>query len=133
MALPGRVPRGDYLSFNIFNRGMKVHDFEMFGKKTPALKPGGHAHLFVSARGAETSLREHARQEQGIPRSRHRLLIDRRSLRRLDSDEAERALRACARSASNGAQSEKTVSRSRLPETTGPLTIRATYCLPFTL
>jgi hypothetical protein len=49
MALPGRVPRGDYLSFNIFNRGKKVHDFEMFGKKTPAIKPGGHAHLFVSA------------------------------------------------------------------------------------
>jgi hypothetical protein len=49
MALPGRVPRGDYLSFNIFNRGKKVHDFEMFGKKTPAIKPGGHAHLFVTA------------------------------------------------------------------------------------
>ena len=49
MALPGRVPRGDYLSFNIFNRGKRAHDFEMFGKKTPAIKPGGHAHLFVSA------------------------------------------------------------------------------------
>jgi hypothetical protein len=48
-ALHGPVPRGDYLSFNIFNRGKKVHNFTIFGKKTAAIKPGRKAHLFAQA------------------------------------------------------------------------------------
>jgi hypothetical protein len=49
-----RVPRGGYLSFNVYNRGKKVHDFTIFGLKTPPIKPGGKAHLFSPAntRGA---------------------------------------------------------------------------------
>jgi hypothetical protein len=46
--LAGPVPRGDYVSINVFNRGSKVHDFTIFGKKTPKVKPGGKAHLFVA-------------------------------------------------------------------------------------
>jgi hypothetical protein len=47
--MPGAVPRGDYLSFNVFNRGTKVHDFTILGKKTPPIKPGHQAHLFTTA------------------------------------------------------------------------------------
>jgi hypothetical protein len=49
MQLPGPVPRGDYMSFNIYNRGKKVHNFTIFGKKTSLIKPGGKAHLFSMA------------------------------------------------------------------------------------
>jgi hypothetical protein len=49
MVLAGPVPRGDYVSINILNRGKRVHDFTVFGKKTPPIKPGGKAHLFVRA------------------------------------------------------------------------------------
>jgi hypothetical protein len=49
MVLAGPVPRGDYVSINILNRGKKVHDFTVFGKKTPRIKPGGKAHIFVRA------------------------------------------------------------------------------------
>jgi hypothetical protein len=48
-ALLGPVPRGDFMSFNIFNRGKKMHDFTIFGKKTPPIKPGKKAHLFAQA------------------------------------------------------------------------------------
>jgi len=48
-ALLGPVPRGDFMSFNIFNRGKKTHDFTIFGKKTPPIKPGKSAHLFAQA------------------------------------------------------------------------------------
>jgi hypothetical protein len=47
--LAGPVPRGDYLSFNVLNRSKHVQQFTIFGKKTPAIKPGGKAHLFVTA------------------------------------------------------------------------------------
>jgi hypothetical protein len=55
MAVTG-VPRGGYVSFTVFNRGKKVHNFTVFGKKTPQIKPGGQAHLFSPAntRGAFT-------------------------------------------------------------------------------
>jgi hypothetical protein len=48
------IPRGDSVSINIFNRGMRLHDFKIFGLKTAPIKPGGKAHLFVVAliRGA---------------------------------------------------------------------------------
>ena len=46
--LMGAVPRGDYVSINVFNRGSKVHDFTILGKTTPKVKPGGKAHLFVA-------------------------------------------------------------------------------------
>src|SRR5439155_15109811 len=48
-AMHGPVPRGDYLSFNVFNRGKKVHDFTILGNRTPPVKPGGTAHLFTGA------------------------------------------------------------------------------------
>jgi hypothetical protein len=43
------VPRGDYLSFNVLNLGKKLHNFTILGKKTPSIKPGGKAHLFLAA------------------------------------------------------------------------------------
>jgi hypothetical protein len=42
----GPIPRGDYVSINVLNRGKSVHDFKVFGKRTPPIKPGGKAHLF---------------------------------------------------------------------------------------
>ena len=47
--LAGAVPRGDYISFSVLNRSKHVQKFTIFGKKTPAIKPGGKAHLFVAA------------------------------------------------------------------------------------
>src|SRR4051812_43862364 len=47
--LTGPIPRGDYLTFNILNRGKKPHDFTIFGKKTKPIKPGKKARLFVIA------------------------------------------------------------------------------------
>jgi hypothetical protein len=46
--LAGAVPRGDYVSINVYNRGAKVHNFSILGKTTPKVKPGGKAHLFVT-------------------------------------------------------------------------------------
>ena len=43
------IPRGDYLSFNVLNLGKKMHNFTILGKRTPAIKPGGKAHLFLTA------------------------------------------------------------------------------------
>src|SRR5256885_1012841 len=47
--MPGPVPRGDYLSINVMNMGKKPHNFTILGKKTPWIKPGRRAHLFVTA------------------------------------------------------------------------------------
>ena len=47
--LAGPVPRGDYVSIDVFNRGKKAHDFTIYGKKTKPVKPGGKAHLFFAA------------------------------------------------------------------------------------
>jgi hypothetical protein len=47
--LKGPVPRGDYLSFNVYNQGKKPHSFAILGKKTPAIKPGHKVHLFTTA------------------------------------------------------------------------------------
>jgi hypothetical protein len=43
------IPRGDYVTINVLNRGKKHHDFTFMGKRTPLIKPGGRAHLFVVA------------------------------------------------------------------------------------
>jgi hypothetical protein len=43
------IPRGDYVSINIINKGKRAHDFKIFGKKTAPIKPGHKAHLFVTA------------------------------------------------------------------------------------
>ena len=43
------IPRGDYITINVLNRGHKHHDFTFMGKRTPRLKPGAKAHLFVVA------------------------------------------------------------------------------------
>jgi hypothetical protein len=45
----GPIPRGDFVSINIYNAGKKVHDFSIFGKKTKPIKPKGKAHIFLSA------------------------------------------------------------------------------------
>jgi hypothetical protein len=47
--LRGPIPRGDYVRFNVLNKGKKTHNFKVFGKTTPPVKPGGRAHLFASA------------------------------------------------------------------------------------
>jgi hypothetical protein len=47
--MPGPVPRGDYIAINVLNMGKKVHNFTILGKKTPWIKPGRTAHLFVTA------------------------------------------------------------------------------------
>lgn len=43
------IPRGDYVTINVLNRGHRHHDFTFMGKRTPQLKPGAKAHLFVVA------------------------------------------------------------------------------------
>jgi hypothetical protein len=48
-AAKGVIPRGDYVTINVLNRGHKRHDFTFMGKRTPPIKPGGKAHLFVIA------------------------------------------------------------------------------------
>ena len=47
--LAGSVPRGDFISFNVLNRSKHVQQFTIFGKRTPKIKPGGKASLFVAA------------------------------------------------------------------------------------
>jgi hypothetical protein len=47
--LTGPIPRGDYVSVNVLNTGKKVHNFQIFGKTTKPIKPGGKAHLFIDA------------------------------------------------------------------------------------
>src|SRR5262245_50449085 len=51
--LAGAVPRGDSLTFTVVNRGRRVHDFTVLGKKTPRLEPGQQARLtaFAIVRG----------------------------------------------------------------------------------
>ena len=53
LPLVGPIPRGDYLSFSVLNRGKKPHDFTIFGRKTAPIKPGGKAgfHKLALARG----------------------------------------------------------------------------------
>jgi hypothetical protein len=46
--LTGPVPRGDFVSINVYNRGSKAHNFRILGKTTRTMKPGGKAHLFVT-------------------------------------------------------------------------------------
>jgi len=47
--MSGPIPRGDYITINVYNRGRRKHNFTLFGKKTPSIKPGGKAHLFAIA------------------------------------------------------------------------------------
>lgn len=49
MALSGPIPRGDEISFNVFNRGTKVENFSIFGKTTASIKPGHNAHFSTEA------------------------------------------------------------------------------------
>ena len=53
LPLVGPIPRGDYLSFSVLNRGKKPHSFAIFGRKTATLKPGGRAqfHKLALVRG----------------------------------------------------------------------------------
>jgi hypothetical protein len=50
--LAGPVPRGDLLTFNVYNRGKSAHNFTIFGKATPTLKPGRNAHLYFAVKSA---------------------------------------------------------------------------------
>jgi hypothetical protein len=45
----GAIPRGDVLHFNVINRGKKLHNFVVFGRKTKVLKPGQRAKFQVMA------------------------------------------------------------------------------------
>jgi hypothetical protein len=48
-AFRGPVPRGDILHFKVVNRGTRLHNFTIFGRKTRVLKPGQAAHFTVPA------------------------------------------------------------------------------------
>jgi hypothetical protein len=48
--LDGPVPRGDLVTFNVYNRGKSLHNFAIFGKTTPALKPGKRGHLYFAVK-----------------------------------------------------------------------------------
>src|SRR4051812_40912984 len=48
-AYRGPVPRGDLLHFKVVNRGTKMHNFTIFGRKTGTLKPGQAARFTVPA------------------------------------------------------------------------------------
>ena len=43
-----------YLHFTILNNGKRMHNFEIFGRKTQVLKPAGRAHfnVFANSRGS---------------------------------------------------------------------------------
>lgn len=49
-----KAPRGSTVIFLISNRGQKVHNFEVLGKKTPLIKPKQGARLVINllSRGA---------------------------------------------------------------------------------
>jgi hypothetical protein len=47
--LRGAIPRGDVLHFEVLNRGKKLHDFVIFGKKTKVLKHGQRAKFRILA------------------------------------------------------------------------------------
>jgi hypothetical protein len=49
LPVPNFVPRGDYVSFSVVNKGRKTHNFTVFGKKTKPIRPGGKGHLFTAA------------------------------------------------------------------------------------
>jgi hypothetical protein len=44
--LKGPLPHGNLVTFNVYNRGKSLHNFMVFGKKTPAIAPGKNAHLY---------------------------------------------------------------------------------------
>jgi hypothetical protein len=48
--LGGPIPRGDYLNFRIINHGKHAIAFTAFGKRTPAIKPGGLGHFNALAK-----------------------------------------------------------------------------------
>lgn len=47
--LGGPIPRGDFLNFQILNRGKNPLAFSAFGKKTSMIKPGAKGHFNVRA------------------------------------------------------------------------------------
>jgi hypothetical protein len=47
MTDPTEVMRGEVARFNVLNVGKKPHNFTVFGKTTPTLKPGGKATILV--------------------------------------------------------------------------------------
>jgi hypothetical protein len=48
--LEGPVPRGDLVTFNVYNHGKTPHNFAIFGKTTAALKPGRTTHLYFAVK-----------------------------------------------------------------------------------
>jgi plastocyanin len=48
--LTGPVPAGDLVTFNVYNRGKKLHNFTIFGKSTPTLKPGKTGRLYFAVK-----------------------------------------------------------------------------------
>jgi hypothetical protein len=52
-AVRGAIPRGFYLHFTILNKGKRMHNFEIFGRKTQVLRPAqrGHFNVLAKSRG----------------------------------------------------------------------------------
>ena len=42
------LQRGEVVTFQVTNKGKRLHDFAAFGKTTPKLKPGAKAHFKVA-------------------------------------------------------------------------------------
>jgi hypothetical protein len=53
MPQASRVPRGDYVTFNVFNEGKRPHNFTFLGRRTPIIRPGGRAsfNVYLKRRG----------------------------------------------------------------------------------
>jgi len=71
MEVASRFARGEVAIFQIRNNGKKRHDFEAFGKKTPALKPGatGHFRVALLHRGNfayESTIDKHNKAFRGV-------------------------------------------------------------------
>ena len=48
MSIAQALMRGEVAIFDVKNNGKKTHNFAAFGKKTPNLRPGGHARFKVA-------------------------------------------------------------------------------------
>ena len=47
LAAPSEIVRGDIATFDVHNVGKQAHNFSVFGKTTPFLKPGARATILV--------------------------------------------------------------------------------------
>jgi hypothetical protein len=67
------IPRGDYVTINVLNRGHRHHDFTFMGKRTPAAQAGRQgAPVRRRERPRPVPVSKHPRPRQALPRQRHR-------------------------------------------------------------